>query len=65
MGVFVNLREAGMPALDVIRAVATNAAEMLGWMDRVGALEAGKLADLIAVADDPVAASTNWSTSAL
>jgi imidazolonepropionase-like amidohydrolase len=25
-----------MPALDVIRAATTNAAEMLGWQDRIG-----------------------------
>jgi len=31
--IFVNLRQAQMPALDVIRAVTTNAAEMLGWQD--------------------------------
>ena len=52
---FVNLRQAGMPALDVIRAVTVNAAEMLGWKDRVGAVEPGKFADLIAVAGDPIA----------
>ena len=55
VGVFVNLREAGLPALDVIRAVTTNAAAMLGWADRIGAIETGKLADLIAVAGDPMA----------
>jgi imidazolonepropionase-like amidohydrolase len=49
------LRQAGMPALDVIRAITTNAAEMLGWQDRIGAIEPGKFADLIAVAGDPVA----------
>ena len=53
--VFVNLHRAGMPALDVIRAITTNAAEMLGWQDRIGAVEPGKFADLIAVAGDPVA----------
>jgi imidazolonepropionase-like amidohydrolase len=52
---FVNLHKAGMPALDVIRAVTSNAAEMLGWSDRVGAIESGKFADLIAVSRDPVA----------
>lgn len=52
---FVNLRQAGMPALDVLRAITTNAAEMLGWGDRVGTIEAGKFADLVAVAGDPVA----------
>lgn len=52
---FVNLRLAGMPALDVIRAITVNAAEMLGWADRIGAVEPGKFADLVAVAGDPVA----------
>jgi imidazolonepropionase-like amidohydrolase len=51
----LNLRKAGMPALDVIRAITINAAEMLGWQDRIGAVDAGKFADLIAVAGDPVA----------
>ena len=51
---FVKLRDAGMPALDVIRAITVNAADMLGWADRIGAIEPGKLADLIAVAGDPV-----------
>ena len=53
--VFVNLRHAGMPALDVIRAITSNAAEMLGWQDRVGAIEPEKFADLVAVAGDPIA----------
>jgi imidazolonepropionase-like amidohydrolase len=44
-----------MPSLDVIRAITTNAAEMLGWQDRVGAIEQGKFADLVAVAGDPIA----------
>jgi len=43
-----------MPPLDIIRAVTTNAAEMLGWRDRVGAVESGKFADLVAVAGDPM-----------
>jgi imidazolonepropionase-like amidohydrolase len=52
---FPTLHEAGMQPLDVIRAITTNAAEMLGWQDRVGAIEPGKFADLIAVAGDPIA----------
>ena len=51
---FVHLREAGMPALDVIRAVTSNAADMLGWQERIGAIEVGKDADLVAVAGDPI-----------
>jgi imidazolonepropionase-like amidohydrolase len=50
----VNLRQAGMSALDVIRAVTVNAAEMLGWQDKIGAIEPGKFADLVAVTGDPV-----------
>jgi len=52
---FPVLHQAGMPSLDVIRAITTNAAEMLGWQDRIGAIEPGKFADLVAVAGDPVA----------
>lgn len=52
---FPALHHAGMPSLDILRAVTSNAAELLGWQDRVGAVEPGKFADLIAVAGDPVA----------
>jgi imidazolonepropionase-like amidohydrolase len=52
---FAALHDAGMHPLDIIRAVTINAAEMLGWQDRVGAVEAGKFADLVAVAGDPIA----------
>jgi imidazolonepropionase-like amidohydrolase len=52
---FPTLHEAGMPSLDVIRAITTNAAEMLGWQDRIGVIEPGKFADLVAVAGDPIA----------
>ena len=44
-----------MLPLDIIRAVTTNAAEMLGWQDRVGSIEPGKFADLVAVTGDPIA----------
>jgi imidazolonepropionase-like amidohydrolase len=44
-----------MPALDILRAVTTNAAELLGWQDKVGAVEPGRFADLVAVAGDPEA----------
>ena len=52
---FPVLHQAGMPSLDVLRAITTNAAEMMGWQDRVGAIEPGKLADIVAVAGDPIA----------
>jgi len=53
--VFTSLHDAGIPSLDIIRAVTTNAAEMLGWQDRVGAIEPGKFADLVALSGDPIA----------
>jgi imidazolonepropionase-like amidohydrolase len=52
---FPVLHQAGIPSLDVLRAITTKAAEMLGWQDRVGAIEPGKFADLVAVAGDPLA----------
>jgi imidazolonepropionase-like amidohydrolase len=51
---FAALNHAGMPPLAILRAVTTKAAEMLGWEDRVGAIELGKFADMIAVAGDPL-----------
>lgn len=54
-GRFPVLHTAGMPSLDVLRAITTNAAEMLGWQDRVGAVEPGRFADLVAVPGDPIA----------
>lgn len=51
----LNLRAAGMSSLETLRAITSNAAEMLGWQDRIGSIEPGKFADLIAVAGDPVA----------
>jgi imidazolonepropionase-like amidohydrolase len=51
---FANLQHAGMPPREIIRAVTTYASEMLRWQDRVGAVEPGKLADLVAVGGDPL-----------
>lgn len=44
----------GMTPLFAIQTATINAAELLGWQDRVGALEAGKLADIIAVRGNPL-----------
>jgi imidazolonepropionase-like amidohydrolase len=51
LAVYVRL---GMTPLDAIRTTTVNAAALLGWSDRVGSLEPGKYADLVAVADDPL-----------
>jgi imidazolonepropionase-like amidohydrolase len=54
MMMFEALVDAGLPPLEAIRAATTNAAELLGWQDRLGSIEANKFADLIAVAGDPL-----------
>lgn len=46
--------EAGMPALKAIQAATIVDADLLGWQDRLGAIEPGKLADLIAVEGNPL-----------
>jgi imidazolonepropionase-like amidohydrolase len=37
-----------------VRAATANSAELLGWSRRIGSLEAGLLADIIAVAGNPL-----------
>jgi imidazolonepropionase-like amidohydrolase len=51
---FGALHDLGLPNADVIRAATANAAELIGWQDRLGTIEPGKLADLVAVAGDPL-----------
>jgi imidazolonepropionase-like amidohydrolase len=45
----------GMSAMDAIRAGTIRAAELLGRGDDLGSIEAGRLADLVAVSGDPLA----------
>lgn len=45
----------GMSPMDAIRTGTTIPAEMLCWSDRLGTIEAGKLADVVAVSGDPLA----------
>jgi imidazolonepropionase-like amidohydrolase len=44
-----------LPPLAAIQAATVNAADLLGWSDRVGTLEPGKFADIVALDGDPVA----------
>jgi imidazolonepropionase-like amidohydrolase len=46
--------KAGMTSSQAIRAATFDAAQLMGWQDRIGTIEAGKLADLIAVEGDPI-----------
>jgi len=45
----------GMTPAQAIRAATMGAATLMGWEDRIGSLEAGKFADMVAVAGDPIA----------
>jgi imidazolonepropionase-like amidohydrolase len=51
---FAKMVEWGMKPLDAIQAATVNAADLIGWPDKIGALETGHYADLIAVSDDPL-----------
>ena len=46
--------EAGMKPMDAILSATRGAADLLGASDRVGSIQAGRFADLIAVSGDPL-----------
>ena len=46
--------EAGMKPMDAIKAATISAAELLGEKDKLGSIEANKLADIVAVDGDPL-----------
>ena len=52
LGVYV--RAYGMSPLQAIQSGTLNAADLMGWSDRTGAIEVGKWADVIGVPTDPL-----------
>lgn len=46
--------EAGMPAMEAIKSATLVAAEVLGMSDKIGTIEKGKLADIVAVDENPL-----------
>jgi imidazolonepropionase-like amidohydrolase len=51
----VLVKRAGLSTVKAIQAGTIVNAEALGWLDRIGSIEKGKYADVIAVSGDPVA----------
>ncbi|MGB8456960.1 MAG: amidohydrolase family protein, partial [Candidatus Acidiferrum sp.] len=51
---FVYYANYGMTPMQAIRAGTVVPAELLGWSDKVGTIEAGKWADIVAVSGDPL-----------
>jgi imidazolonepropionase-like amidohydrolase len=51
----VYVRDLGMTPLAAIQSATLNAADLMGWTDRAGSLDAGKWADIIAVDGNPLA----------
>ena len=51
---FVLMRKYGMSPLAVLQADLLNGAKLLGWEGKIGALEPGYFADVIAVSGDPL-----------
>ncbi|HLL53235.1 MAG TPA: amidohydrolase family protein [Myxococcaceae bacterium] len=51
---FAKMVEWGMTPMQAIQSATVNAAELLGWSDRVGSVAPGMFADLIAVDGDPL-----------
>ncbi|MBL7724262.1 MAG: amidohydrolase family protein [Chitinophagaceae bacterium] len=46
--------EAGMTPMDAIKSATISAADLLGEKDKLGSIEVGKLADIVAVDGDPL-----------
>lgn len=52
---FPTMVQYGMTPMQAIESATVRAAELLNWRDRLGSIEPGKLADIVAVPSDPLA----------
>jgi imidazolonepropionase-like amidohydrolase len=52
---FAYMVKYGMTPMQAVQAATINAADLLGWKDRIGSISPGKYADIIAVKGDPMA----------
>ncbi len=44
----------GLTPMQAIQSATSSAADLLGWTDKVGSIKAGKMADMVAVINDPL-----------
>ena len=51
---FAVMVKLGLTPLQAIQAATVNAADLLGWSDKIGGIDPGKWADIIAVDGDPL-----------
>ncbi len=51
---FAKMVEWGLTPLQAIQSATGNAADLLGWQDRVGSIASGRFADIVAVKGDPL-----------
>lgn len=51
---FAVMVKLGLTPMQAIQAATVNAADLLGWSDRIGSIEAGRFADIIAVSGNPL-----------
>jgi imidazolonepropionase-like amidohydrolase len=51
---FAKMVQWGMTPMQAIQSATMNAADLLGWSDRVGSIQVGRFADLVAVDGDPL-----------
>jgi imidazolonepropionase-like amidohydrolase len=51
----IAMSKLGLPPIEAIRSATTTAADLMGWRDKVGSIQVGNYADVIAVSGDPLA----------
>lgn len=53
-GEFWSMEQLGLTPVQSLQAGSVNAADLMGWSDKVGAIEPGHFADIVAVMGDPI-----------
>ena len=53
-GEFWSMMQLGLTPVQVLQAGTVNAADLMGWSDRVGVIRSGMFADIVAVRGDPI-----------